>query len=211
MIQVIPSLLSQSEAEFRQKTEQVKAVVDMVHVDVDDGKFESYTCWADPEKVGEILSALSLSFGVHLMVENPEQEIARWAEAGAERLIVHIEATKDPVAIINKIHSLGCEAGLSLDPETPVERIMPFLNKIDLALVMAVHPGAGGQEFEASILPKIKKLRDARLDLSIGVDGGINLETAKLAVTQGADTLIAGHYLFAAQDLAKALNILRAI
>ena len=112
---------------------------------------------------------------------------------------------------LKKIHELGCEAGVVLNPETPVERLMPLLDKIDFVLVMGVKPGAGGQQFMPEVLPKIKKLREARLDLSIGVDGGINEATAKEVVAAGADTLISGNYLFESNDLIGRLQSLRAL
>jgi len=207
MIQVLPSLLSQTEEEFRTKLGQVKDLVDMVHVDVMDGQFVPDHCWADPSIAKQLLSPPT--FGVHLMVKEPDEELKVWSDAGAERLEVHIEALVNPCVTIRRIHELGCEAGLVLNPATPVERIIPFLEKIDFVLIMGVTPGLGGQSFITEVLPKIKKLRDARLDLSIGVDGGVNEHTAREIIAAGADTLITGNYLFKGEGLADRLSFLR--
>ncbi len=207
MIKVLPSLLSVTEKEFRAKLEQVKDLVDMVHIDVMDGKFVSQTCWADPTVIKNLLPPLA--YGVHLMVERPQDYFKIWAEAGAERLEVHLETINDPVAVFHAIHELGCEAGVVISPETSVEQLMPILGKADFVLVMGVKPGACGQEFQPTVLAKIKKLREARLDLSIGVDGGVNEHNAPEIIAAGADTLISTNYLFNGGNVLERLSLLR--
>lgn len=207
MVHVFPSLLSETESEFRSKLEQVRNLVDMVHVDVMDGQFVPNTCWANPEIVKTLLPPPA--FGVHLMVKNPDDYLVSWAGAGAIRLEVHVEVVEDWGGMIKKIHELGCEVGVVLNPETAVERVMPFLDKIDFVLVMGVSPGASGQHFMPEVLPKIKKLRETRPDLSIGVDGGINKETARQVIAAGADTLISTNYLFSGENVAERLKELQ--
>lgn len=145
---------------------------------------------------------------VHLMVSNPENLLEDFAQAGADAITIHAEIEGDVAAMLEKIKELGCQAGISIKPNTPVAAIEKFLPKVDLVLVMSVEPGFGGQSFMESALPKIRELREKNPELEIAVDGGINAETAKLAKTAGANILIAGNYVFKAEDREAAVKSL---
>jgi ribulose-phosphate 3-epimerase len=145
----------------------------------------------------------------HLMVSNPENLLEDFAKAGADAITIHSEIEGDVGAMLEKIKSLGCKAGISIKPKTPVSEIEKYLDKVDLVLVMSVEPGFGGQEFMESALPKIKELREKNPDLDIVVDGGINADTAKLVKEAGANVLVAGNYIFKAENREEAIINLR--
>ena len=156
-----------------------------------------------------------IKFDVHLMIENPEKSYKDYINAGADILTFHIESCSDPLDLINKIKSENCKAGISLKPTTSEETIFPYLSHIDLVLVMTVNPGFGGQEFIASVAPKISriasKIKSINKDIIISVDGGINMETATISAKSGATMLVSGSYLFQKKDFTKAVLDLKLI
>lgn len=199
-IKIAPSILS---ADFARLGEQVAEATsggaDYIHVDVMDGHF------VPPITIGSLVVAgirkyTDLPLDVHLMIESPENQVNQFAEAGAAIITVHFEACPDIYEIIKMIKKRGIKAGVSINPPTSVDQIRELLSEIDLALVMTVNPGYGGQPFIKSTLPKIADLRaeiDRRkLKTELEVDGGINVETAPDVVKAGASVLVAGAAVF---------------
>jgi len=184
----------------------------MLHLDIMDGHFVPNISFGIPiiESIREITR---LKFDTHLMISNPEKYLEPFKKAGADSLTVHLEVCPDPARIIDAIHVLKMECGLVVNPATPVEEIFPYLQLIQLVLVMSVEPGFGGQSFQPGSLEKIRRLRariDALgLDLPIQVDGGINPDTAPSVRGAGADLLVAGSAVFRAPDPAAAIRTLR--
>ena len=200
MIKIAPSILS---ADFTRLGEQVLAVeaagVDRIQIDVMDGRFVPNITFG-AQAVASLRPLTRLTLETHLMVEPPEDFIQQFAEAGADTIIIHQEATPHLHRAIQHIHALGKKAGVAINPSTPAELLSEVIGNVELVLVMTVNPGFGGQEFIMETLPKIRRVREqieARgLDCEVEVDGGINLETAPLAVEAGANVLVAGSSVF---------------
>jgi ribulose-phosphate 3-epimerase len=188
--------------------------VDSVHLDVMDGHFVDNLTMG-PVVVEGLRPHSDLPFHSHLMIDNPLAWVGRFAEAGSDLVIFHVEAGDDPNTVIDAIEAAGRRAGIALNPETPAEAVLPYLDRVDLVLVMTVHPGWGGQSFMHEVLPKLRALRDAA-DRSasrpaVGVDGGVNLETIGLAESAGGDVLVVGSALYSSDgDLAPTVEALRA-
>ena len=193
---VSPSLLS---ADLANLSSEIKAVenagADWLHIDVMDGHFVPNLTMGPPV-VASIKKVTSLPLDVHLMIENPQNYILPFVKSGADILTVHIETLTDTKAVLNQIHDLGVKAGLSLRPSTSVDHIIPFLEDIDLVLVMTVNPGFSGQKFIPESVEKIKVIRKRAPQLLISVDGGINAYTKKECIDAGANVLVAGNYIF---------------
>jgi len=145
----------------------------------------------------------------HLMVSQPEILLEDFAKAGADAITIHAEIEGDVAALLRKIKSLGCRAGISIKPNTPIAAIAEFLPLVDLLLVMSVEPGFGGQAFMENSLEKVRTLRAGNPELDISIDGGINAETAKKAIAAGANVLVAGNYIFKSDNREKAIASLR--
>ena len=179
-----------------------------LHFDVMDGSFvENITFGSSVLKAVKPYSGAF--FDVHLMVTDPTRQIKLFAEAGADNITIHAESGCDTLAVLREIHSAGIGAGIALKPRTPASAVLPFINDVDMILVMTVEPGYGGQGFMPDMLPKIKELRALAPDKDIEVDGGINAETAKLVKEAGANILVAGTYLFRSEDMHKAAENLK--
>jgi len=199
-----PSILS---ADFGRLAEAVIAVeragADWVHVDVMDGHFVPNLTFG-PKMVADLRKATRLPLDVHLMIERPEDWVDRYAEAGATYLTIHVEAAADVPGTLAAIRARGVRPGLTLNPETPVDAVLPHLGSIDLALVMSVHPGFGGQKFIEGSLGKVKSIREAldarRLAAELEVDGGIKPENAARVLAAGATVLVAGSAIFEDPD-----------
>ena len=199
-IQISPSILS---ADFSQLGNEIKRLeeggADMIHVDVMDGHFVPNLTMGPP-----IIKALrkytKLPFDVHLMISPVHKYIQDYADAGADIITIHPEATNNLKESINHIKKLNKKVGVSLNPETKIELILNFLNKIDLILIMSVNPGFGGQKFIPGALDKIKELKKIKdkkkLNFDIEIDGGINFDNNKLAIEAGANILVSGTTVF---------------
>lgn len=204
-----PSILAANHAALG---EGLKTVVEnqlpWVHLDIMDGNFVPNISFG-PQAVKDLRKQnISIFFDTHLMLARPDKYIENFAAAGAQLITIHVEPQDyDVAATLADIRAHGLHAGISLNPDTPVEAVIPYLGNVDLVLVMSVFPGFGGQSFMPSVLPKVEKLaqlRDAGAgEFRIEMDGGIDLKTAPLCKAAGADTLVAGTAFFKAEDKAK--------
>ena len=200
-----PSILAGNHASLKDSLKQIESTptVEWVHLDIMDGHFVPNLTFG-PETVAQLRPDSQLFFDTHLMLDNPHLYVEAFAKAGSQNITIHVEPDYPIKATLARIRQLGCQCGISLNPDTPVEEIKPFLAHVDLVLVMTVHPGFGGQAFREDVLTKIEQIvnwRDAKnLDYRIEVDGGVDLHTAELCKQHGADTLVAGSAFFKAKD-----------
>jgi ribulose-phosphate 3-epimerase len=164
-----------------------------------------------PEIVRIVRGLTSLPLDVHLMIEHADHYVPRFVKAGANSITVHVEpeAKHDVAKTLRQIQEADCRAGLTLNPETPFDLIEPYLHKIDVLLIMTVHPGFGGQPFRADQMHKVRRARSLNDRIDIEVDGGINAKTAKVSIENGANVLVAGTSIFRSNDYAKAIRELR--
>jgi len=209
-IEVVPSILS---ADFARLADEIAVVasagVSMVHLDVMDGHFVP-NITIGPPVIGKLRKCSSLVFDTHLMISEPGKYAEHFVEAGADHITFHIEVADEPQRLIDKLHKLGCSAGICLNPETPVEAIEGVGPLCDMVLVMTVRPGFGGQEFMTDAAKKIGRVREiVGPDIRIEVDGGIDAQTTPIVVSYGADTLVAGNAIFAKTDRIAAINAIR--
>ncbi len=214
MIKIAPSILSADFSRLGEEVERLESEgADWIHVDVMDGAFVP-NITIGPAVIRAIRPWTTLPFDVHLMITSPERYIEQFADAGADYITVHVEATENIDRAIDLIHSLRKRAGLSLNPETPFSAVEPYLERIDLLLVMTVRPGFGGQSFMPVGLPKIAAARE-RLDAlgstaEVEVDGGINRDTGRQCIEAGATVLAAGSALFKCPDMGAEMDRWRA-
>ena len=212
---ISPSILM---ADFTRLFDEIESVktADYLHFDVMDGVFVPNISVGIPV-LCSVRKATDMPLDIHLMITSPARYTAKFAEAGADIVVFHVEAEtpENITAAISELHKMGKKAGLSVKPKTPVDALLPYINTLDMVLVMTVEPGFGGQEFLPAMLPKIEELRreiDSRgLDCEIEVDGGINLETAKLCIEAGADVLVSGNDIFLAPDRQARIAELRTV
>jgi len=212
---IVPSLLSADFANLERDVHLVhNAGAESVQIDVMDGHFVP-NITVGPLVVEAIRKVSPIYLDVHLMIEHPEKYLEVFAKAGANLLTVHWEACADPGAIIRMIKRFGVHAGLAIRPKTRVQEMEPFLKDIDLALVMTVEPGFGGQAFMPDMLPKVRWLREQidhnRYSCELQVDGGINLKSAPLAAEAGATSLVAGSAVYAQSDPVAAFQELQTL
>ena len=214
-IKISPSLLSADFSKLGKEIQDLeKAKADWIHIDVMDGHFVP-NITIGPEVISKLRRYTSLPFDVHLMISPVDNFIKSFADAGADIITIHPEATNDLIGSIKKIKSLKKKVGVSLNPETSIEKVIPVLNLIDLVLIMSVHPGFGGQKFLKENLEKVKILRK-EINLKKGktlieIDGGINFENAKIAKEAGVDVLVSGTTIFKENrgNLKKNIKLLR--
>ncbi|KKU94125.1 MAG: Ribulose-phosphate 3-epimerase [Candidatus Jorgensenbacteria bacterium GW2011_GWA1_48_13] len=212
-MQIIPSINETDFEEIRRKIGLAASFAEWVHFDVSDGEFTDFKNWNEPEKLLELSDELSgIRCEVHLMVAEPQAEVERWLSAGAARIIVHAEMVEDgwPM-VIDKMDNFGAELGIAVNPETPLEILKPYLKAVPFIQLLAVKPGPSGQKFNETILSKIRIVKRENPETRVEIDGGINLETAKLAKKAGADILVSGSYIWQSPEPEKAYEALKEI
>ena len=216
LIKISPSILSADFSKLGTEIQDLeKANADLIHIDVMDGHFVP-NITIGPEVISKLRKHTSLPFDVHLMISPVHNFIKEFAEAGADIITIHPEATNNLAESIKKIKSYNKKAGISLNPKTSVEKVLPVLNLIDLVLIMSVNPGFGGQKFMKETLEKVKILRkeidSKKLKVQIEIDGGINFENSKMAIDAGVDILVSGTTIFKENggNLKKNIQLLKA-
>jgi len=212
-IKIAPSILAGDFACLEKDVAIVeKAGADLLHIDVMDGHFVP-NITIGPMVVKALREKSRLPFDVHLMIENPEKYISEFAKAGSDIITIHIEASTDPVRDLKRIAGYGIKPGISLNPDTPVSKIVKVLGLVRTVLVMTVQPGFGGQGFMRPVLKKIRDLKriidEKKLKVDIEVDGGISTKTAGDVVSAGANILVAGVAIFHSGNPSTALKKLR--
>lgn len=198
-IQVAPSILAADFGNLLADIRKIENDTDILHIDVMDGHYVPNISFGVPI-IKSIRSRTDLQFDVHLMITNPEEYIRIFSEAGADIVTFHIETVEDPASIIRMIHSLGKKAGISVHPDTPVEKMFPFLPDLELVLIMSVYPGFGGQSFMEEAPARIRAVRNEldRIGSNawLSVDGGVSEKTAPVILSSGATLLVAGSAVF---------------
>lgn len=209
MIKISPSILS---ADFAYLARDIQAIstADYVHVDVMDGLFVPNISIGIPV-VKCIRPVTALPLDVHLMIERPVRYVDQFCDAGADIVTCHVEADtqENILAAIDKIHAKGKKAGVVVKPRTPASAVLPFIDRVEMILVMTVEPGFGGQKFMADQMEKLRALRAKRPELILEVDGGVNRETAPICRENGADVAVAGTAVFRAENIPAEIALLR--
>lgn len=209
MPEIIPSINVPTFAEVQERIAKVEPYVSWCHLDVTDAVFSKHETWRDPTDLARLETKLSVE--VHLMIEKPETLIEQWLAAPIKRAVVHLEALSDPESIIQKCHDAGVQVGFAIKPDTPVSLLDPWLEKVDMIVLLRVQPGASGQQMQSEMLGEIAHVRNACLECIIEIDGGVTVDNAKRAAGAGADLLTAGGAIFGKQDIEQAIKELRNI
>lgn len=195
---ISPSILASDYANLESELKRIDSS-DLIHIDVMDGHFVPNISIGAPV-VASIKKVCNIPFDVHLMISNPIDYVEDFANAGADIICFHAESNSDIEKTVDKIISLGKKAAIAVKPNTDIDVVIPFLNKLDMVLVMTVEPGFGGQSFMECTMPKIEKLRSLDKNINIEVDGGINSETVKIAAKAGANVFVAGSAVFKSEN-----------
>ena len=211
-IDIAPSILAADFGYLMRDIKKVEGHAEYLHIDVMDGHYVNNISFGIPV-IQSIRKYTDMKFYTHLMITEPEKYIKAFADAGSDNITFHVECSKDPDKLIEDIKALGCTAGISIHPDTPIEKVYPFIGKVEIILIMTVYPGFGGQGYLPSSNERIAKLRkaidDAGADTIISVDGGITLGNVKEVYDAGARLFVAGSTVFNAEDPAKAIEDLK--
>lgn len=207
-IKIAPSILSADESKLQQEVEEIEPYAELIHVDVMDGKFVPPKTFK-PKEIKAVKSKLIKD--VHLMVDHPIKDnfIEDYADAGAGIITIHEECKDDIKEAFKLIKSKKIKTAISINPPSKLETIKPYLNDVDMVLIMSVNPGYAGQKFIPEVLEKVKELRKLKPNLDIEIDGGINKETIKQAADAGASIFVAGSSIFKQKDRKKAIEELK--
>ncbi len=206
-IKISPSILSSDYANLERDLGRI-ANADMVHIDVMDGHFVPNITIGMPV-IKALKQVCAIPFDVHLMISNPYDYVEAFAAAGADIICFHAESEGNIAMTVERILYLGKKAAIALKPDTDVEAVLPFLDKLSMVLIMTVEPGFGGQSFMERVLPKIQKIRSLNSEIDIEVDGGVDFHTVKLAAQAGANVFVAGSAIFGSEHPAAAIEQLR--
>ena len=211
-IDIAPSILAADFGYLMRDIKKVEGHAEYLHIDVMDGHYVNNISFGIPV-IQSIRKYTDMKFYTHLMITEPEKYIKAFADAGSDNITFHVECSKDPDKLIEDIKALGCTAGISIHPDTPIEKVFPYIGKVEIILIMTVYPGFGGQGYLPSSNERIAKLRkaidDAGADTIISVDGGITLGNVKEVYDAGARLFVAGSTVFNAEDPAKAIEDLK--
>ena len=211
MVRICPSILS---ADFLNLKEEIKllekAKIEVLHFDVMDGYFVPNLSFG-PSILSSIKKVSKMLMDVHLMVKKPLKFLEQFSKAGAFSITFHVECDDNILECINKIKSLNCKCGIAINPKTSIEKIFPFLDYVDMVVVISVNPGFGGQEFIKDSLKKVKDLKLLKSSLKIQLDGGINLKTAKYVSDASVSYAVVGSYIFSSGDVLNAISNLNNI
>lgn len=210
--QIAPSILAADFGYLMRDIKTIESNADYLHIDVMDGHYVNNISFGIPV-IESIRKYTGMKFYTHLMITNPEKYVKAFADAGSDNITFHIECTEDPDSLIKLIESYGKTVGISIHPDTPIEKVFPYIGKVDIILIMTVYPGFGGQGFMDSSYERIEKLKkaidDADADTVISVDGGVTVENIKSIYDAGARLFVAGSTVFHADDPAKAIDDLK--
>ncbi len=210
---IAPSLLAADYSKLESEVQRVEeAGAEYLHLDIMDGAFVPNISYG-PDLVSSIRKCTGMLFDVHLMIKRPERYIDRFVKAGADIITVHYEACENPMSVIHLIHSYEMKAGVAISPNTPVDVLFPLINHIDMALIMTVEPGFGGQSLIPECLDKVRSLRaycaERGIELDIEVDGGINEKNVALCTSSGANIIVAGSAIFKAKKPRTVISAMR--
>ncbi len=206
-IEIIPSLLSMDFSCIERSLRDIPDNVNILHLDIMDGVFVNNITFG-PFIAGFIRKNTDKILDAHLMISRPEQYVQRFADSGVNMISFHIEACEDPMKLIDELHDKGIKAGIAVNPETDIHSIDAYIEYIDYVLIMSVHPGFAGQKFIPDVLEKIEILKEmqSRYNFSIEIDGGINGDTARIAIERGAQWIVTGSYLFSQSDMKQTIK-----
>lgn len=207
-MQIIPSINAQTFEEVQERIAQVEPFVSWCHLDVTDGVFSKHLTWRDPADLMRLETKLKCE--AHLMIVEPEKVIEQWLVEPIRRVVVHLEAVKDPELVIKKCRDTSREIGFAINPETSWEALKPWFGKVDMILPLGVSPGASGQQANWDlVVGKIASIRQACPSCIIGTDGGVDVNTASRARDVGATLFVAGSAIFGSHDIKKAIEKLQ--
>lgn len=204
MVSLVPSIIAKDFADFEGKIVAVQDLVQTVHLDVVDGKFAPNISWGDPSVLREFDAGVALE--AHLMIANPEETINDWLRARVQRVFYHYESTTAHEEIIAACKKANIEVGIALLPETSLEVLEHFVSQIDAVLLLSVSPGFYGSPLQGHVMEKISPLRKMHQNLTIEIDGGMNPDTARQAVQEGANFIVSGSYIFQSENVKKAIE-----
>ena len=207
MNKIIPAIIANSVEDLEKKLRIVEPYVDRVHLDIMDGDFVPNKTVAGYEEMSKLET--KLNFDVHLMVNNPENQIYFWYQTKADRFLIHVESQADLKGLIDQIHLNNRRAGLVLNPDTPAEVIQEFVDDIDFVQFMTVDPGQYGADFREEVVSKIGNFHAKYPSMPIGVDGGVNPQTAPKLLAAGVSVFVVGSYIFSSEDVGKAITELQ--